>query len=172
MGREGYNAAMKSPIKIACAVLGMVMVMVLESALARAEILASGGWSRETVPGARMGVGYVVIQNTGGKPRKLLRITTTVTDSVQLHQSSVDAQGMAHMWPMGTLELGPGETVRFEPNGRHLMFVDLNAPLKAGTHIPLTLEFDGGEKAVTVQLEVRPLVGTATGQNQAGHAHN
>jgi periplasmic copper chaperone A len=156
MGREGYNAAMKSPKMLASAVLCAVMLMV--SVLARADIQATGGWSRETVPGASMGVGYVVIKNTGDTRRKLLRITTTITDSVQLHQSSVDAQGVAHMWPMATLELGPGETVRFEPNGRHLMFVDLKAPLKAGSHIPLTLEFDGGEKAVTVLLEVRPLV--------------
>ena len=122
------------------------------------------------MPGASVGVGYMVVTNTGTERRTLLRITSPVCDTVMLHQSSIDANGLARMWPVASLALGPGEAVRFEPNGRHVMFSDLNSPFMAGTTVPLTLEFDGGEKAVTVQLEVRPLVPDAA--PAAGHAHH
>jgi copper(I)-binding protein len=89
---------------------------------------------------------------------------------VMLHQSSVDASGVAHMWPVASLELRPGESVRFEPGGRQVMFTGLTKPLRVGTPVPLTLEFDGGEKAVTVLLEVRPLV--AADAPVAGHAYH
>jgi periplasmic copper chaperone A len=62
------------------------------------------------------------------------------------------------MWPLANLELQPGQTLRFEPNGRHVMFMDLTAPFTAGTKVPLKLQFDGGEKEIVVLLEVRPLV--------------
>jgi periplasmic copper chaperone A len=136
-----------------------------------ADIEASGGWSRASVPGTTVGVGYLVIKNTGTQTRKLLRITSTVSDTVMLHQSSVDAQGVARMWPMASLELRAGESVRFEPNGRHIMLVDLKTPLKAGGRVPLTLEFDGGERLVTVQLEIRSLLSDVTPNPHAQHAH-
>jgi copper(I)-binding protein len=74
-----------------------------------------------------------------------------------LHLSSVDANGVARMWPLAKLELAPGEQVRFEPGGRHLMISDLKGPLVVGKRVPVTFEFDGGEQALTVQLEVKPL---------------
>ncbi len=39
------------------------------------------------------------------------------------------------------LELAPGETVRFEPGGYHLMLEDLKREQKLGTAMPVTLTF-------------------------------
>jgi copper(I)-binding protein len=138
---------------------------------ARADIVLSEGWSRATVPGTTVGVGYFVVKNTGDQARKLLLITSPVSDNVMLHQSSVDAQGVARMWPVGSLEIKAGESVRFEPNGRHVMFMDLKTPFATGKAVPLLLQFDGGEKAVTILLEVRPLVPTGVATGHSGHAH-
>jgi copper(I)-binding protein len=148
-------------IPIACRagrVIAGALFALLMAAPALADIRATDGWSRATVPGAAMGVGYFTLTNTGKAPRKLLRITSTACENISLHASSVDAQGMAHMWPIATLELRGGETLRFEPNGRHLMLEGLHAPLVAGARVSVTLQFDGGEKAVVARLEVRPLV--------------
>jgi copper(I)-binding protein len=125
---------------------------------AMADVVGSGGWSRATTPGAREAVGYMVLENKGAEERSLLKITSTVSDEVTLHRSSVDSQGMARMWPVGFLKLAPGETVRFDPNGLHVMFSDLKQAFKVGDKVPLTLQFDGFEKPFTVMLEVRPLV--------------
>jgi copper(I)-binding protein len=122
-----------------------------------ADIVAVDGWARATVPGATVGAGYITLRNTGIESRSLLRLTTPVCDELSLHQSSVDAKGVSHMWPIAKLELKPGEQVRFEPNGKHLMFMGLTAPLVAGKTVAVTFEFEN-EKPLTVQLDVRPLV--------------
>ena len=129
----------------------------LLSLSAAADIVAVDGWARATVPGARVGAGYVTLRNTGTETRNLLRLTTPVCDELSLHLSSVDANGVAHMWPLAKLELKPGEQVRFEPNGRHMMFNGLTSPLVAGKTVAVTFEFED-EKPLTVLLEIRPLV--------------
>jgi len=135
---------------------------------ARADVEASDGWSRETVPGTTVGVGYLTLKNTGTARAQLMKITTPVADTVALHQSSVDAQGIAHMWPVASLEIKPGEVVHFAPGGMHLMLVGLNKPLRAGDRIPLTMQFDRDSPPLTIILTVRPLV-PATASTTSRH---
>jgi len=136
---------------------GVVALGLLAAPLVRADIVASEGWSRATPPRATTAVGYLVLTNTGSESRSLLRIVSPASDRVSIHRSSVDHNGVARMWPMGELTLRPGESLRFDPNGFHVMFKDIAAPFVAGTKVPLSLLFED-EKEVTVLLEVRPLV--------------
>ena len=156
---------MKKPVnKLISAAGRQVLAALLLSVTAlgaRADIVASGGWSRATVPGSKTGVAYFTLTNTGSEARDLLKITSPLCDRVMLHRSSVDSQGVARMWPVGSLSLKPGETVRFEPNGLHAMFMDLSKPFVVGTKVQLQLQFED-EQEITVQLEVRPLVPEAT----------
>ena len=124
---------------------------------AAADIVAEDGWARATVPGVKEGAGYVTLRNTGTEARSLLRLTTPICDELSLHLSSVDSNGVAHMWPIGKLELKPGEIVKFEPNGKHMMFRGMTSPLVAGKTVAVTFEFEN-ERPLTVQLEIKPLV--------------
>jgi copper(I)-binding protein len=135
---------------------------------AHAQVLATEAWSRATPPGATTAVGYMLLTNTSGEERKLLKIVSPVCDMVSVHRSSVDSQGVSRMWPVGSLKIDAGASVRFEPNGLHLMFTGIKAPFQAGTKVPLVLRFEGDDQDITVQLEVRPLVPAATDV----HAHN
>lgn len=135
------------------AVVGLAMAMP-----AMADVMGSAGWSRATVPGAKEAVGYLELTNPGDEERALLLLTSTVSDRVLIYRNTVDSQGVSRMWPVAKLKLEPGETVRLEPNGLHLMFSDIKQGFKVGDRIPLTMQFDGHEKAFTVMLEVRPLV--------------
>lgn len=128
---------------------------------ASAEVTASQGWARATTPGAKVAAAYFVLTNTGADERRLLKITTTVSDEVTLHRTSVDSEGVTRMWPMSVLAVPAGGTLKLEPNGLHVMFNKLKAPLVAGQKIPLTMKFDGGEAEFTLTLEVRPLVPAA-----------
>lgn len=139
------------------------------SAPAAAQVGAEGGWVLATPPGAKSAAAYLVFTNKGEEPRKLLKIVSTVSDQVSMHASSIDAQGVARMWPLSGLEIGPGEVVRFEPGGRHVMLDALKAPLVAGGKVPLTLRFDGGEPEFTILLEVRPLVPAAADHSRRDH---
>ena len=153
----------------------IVAAATLLSVPAVADIVAVEGWARATVPGAKEGAGYVTLRNTGTETRSLLRLTTPICDDLSLHLSSVDANGVSHMWPLAKLELKPGEQVRFEPNGRHMMFRGLESPLVAGKTVAVTFEFEG-EKPLTVQLEIRPLVPDMPGMSMdhmsMDHSHH
>ncbi len=140
------------------AVLGTAILGLAMGSAAMADVVGSDGWSRATAPGAKEAVGYLMLTNNGDEDRSLLKITSPVSDEVTIHRSSIDSQGMARMWPVAKLKLEPGETVKFEPNGLHVMFGDLKKGFKAGDKVPLTLQFDGHEQPFTVMLEVRPLV--------------
>lgn len=158
---------MNKPFSRGFAVRLLSVLLFAAVAPAQADVVASDAWSRATTPGATTAVGYMVLTNNGSDERKLLKIASPVCDTVSLHRSSVDSQGKARMWPVGSLEIRAGEAVRFDPNGLHVMFTGIKAPFKVGDRIPLMLTFEGGEKQIaeiTVQLEVRPLVpGSAAG---------
>src|SRR5262245_38281013 len=104
-------------------------VGLLQATSAMADVVASEGWARASVPGAKTGVGYLVLTNTGEETASLIALTTAVCDRLMIHRSTLDSQGVSRMWPVGKLEIPPGETVRFDPNGLHLMFEELKAPL-------------------------------------------
>lgn len=163
---------MKMPLNKPLLYLGRQCVAVLLGVVAmgaRADIVASGGWSRATVPGASTAVGYLELTNTGTEARDLLKITSPLCDKVMLHRSSVDSEGVARMWPVGSLSIKPGETIRFEPNGLHVMFMDLTKPFVAGTTAPLQLQFED-EPEITVMLNVQPLVPAAPADHsRPGH---
>ena len=129
----------------------------LQAATASAQVVASEGWTRATVPGAKTGVGYLVLTNKGSDEASLMVLTSSVSDKVQIHRSTLDAQGVSRMWPVGYLKIQPGESVRFDPSGLHLMFNDIKAPFVVGSKVPVRLIFEH-ESEINIELEVRPLV--------------
>jgi copper(I)-binding protein len=65
------------------------------------------------------------------------------------------------------LEIKPGQTVELKPGGLHLMFLDLQRPLKEGETVKGTLVF---EKAGTVEVEYAVRALGARGGSQE-HQH-
>lgn len=152
-----------------CGVVAVLLWALLPTKAVLAAVEAVDGWTRETPPGTAVAVGYLTLKNTSTGRRELLKITSPIATQISLHQSSIDANGVARMWPVGKLELAPGETLTFGPAGKHLMIEGLSTPLRAGMHIPVTMVF-GGEPPVTVQLDVRSLVEAPAVENpHAGH---
>jgi hypothetical protein len=120
------------------------------------DIHAMQAWSRATPPGTTVGVGYLTLHNTGSEPRLLESASSPVAATVEFHETRRGAEGLTQMRPLQNVSIASGATLRFEPNGRHLMLVGLKAPLVEGQRIPLTLNFKG-EAPLTLELEVRSL---------------
>lgn len=125
---------------------------------AMADVVASEGWVEASAPGDVNGKGYLVLTNRGDEELKLLRIASPASEIITLHVDSFDPAGKPRVWPMGSLTLAPGQSIRFEPGVRHLRFRDLAKPLTVGARVPVLIQFDGGEEPFTVELEVRAAV--------------
>jgi len=110
----------------------------------------SSPWARATPKGAAVGGGYLTITNTGSASDRLVGGSTDVARNFEVHEMTMDG-GIMKMRPVaGGIEIKPGQTVTFTPNGYHVMFVGLKEPLKQGNHFKATLEF---AKAGKVEID-------------------
>ena len=108
-------------------------------------------WSRPTPPGIDVGVAYFTIRNAG-KSDRLLRVSSPVAKSAELHVSAAK-DGIMRMEGLASVEVRSGTPVSFEPSGRHVMLVGLKKPLKEGDEFPLTLTFaNAGQIRTSVRV--------------------
>lgn len=106
-------------------------------------------WARATPPGAPVAGGFVTIRNSGRENDRLLSVTSSIAESVEIHQSSI-VDGTARMRPVANLDIAPGQEVVLGPGGYHFMFLKPKAQLRQGEKFPATLVF---EKAGHVGVE-------------------
>jgi copper(I)-binding protein len=144
---------------ITAALFGLAFVATLVVAPVRAEdvkvgdLVISQAWSRATPGGAKVGGGYLIIENNGTTPDRLIGGSADIAASVQVHEMSMN-NGVMTMRPVdGGLAIEPGKTVKLAPGGFHLMLLDLKGPLKQGDKLPITLEFAKAGK-VSVMFDV------------------
>ena len=121
-------------------------------------------WSRATPGGAKVAAGYLVVENGGTVPDRLLGGSAEIAGAVEFHET-VMADGVARMRPLADLEIKPGDRIAFKPGGYHIMFVDLKRPLREGERFQGALRF---ERAGTVPVTY-VVRGIGAGQ---GHSHS
>src|SRR5262252_311729 len=113
------------------------------------DLVISQAWSRATPGGAKVGGGFLTIENKGTAPDRLIGGTSDVASKVEVHEMSMN-NGVMTMRPMEKgLTIDPGKTVKLAPGGYHLMLMNLKNPLKQGDKLAIGLEF---EKAGKVQV--------------------
>jgi len=118
------------------------------------DLVISKPWTRATPGGAKIGGGYLTIENKGSAPDKLVSATADVAGKVEVHEMAMN-NGVMTMRPLESgLAIDPGKTVKLAPGGYHLMLMDLREPLKQGEKVPVTLQFEkAGKVAVTLDVE-------------------
>ena len=117
-------------------------------------------WARATLNPKAPGAVYMEIVNAGAEDQ-LLSASTPQAASVELHAMTME-NGVASMAMLETLPIPANSTLMIEPNGLHLMLIDLTAPLVEDQYFSLTLVF---EKAGEVTLEVKVEAADETGEN-------
>jgi copper(I)-binding protein len=114
----------------------------------------TAAWARATPKGATVGGGYFTITNTGNTPDRLVGGTSDISSRFEIHEMSMDKGVMKMREITSGVEIKPGQTIRFEPSGYHIMFVDLKDALKQGEHFKATLQFEkAGNAAVDFVVE-------------------
>src|SRR5262245_54840046 len=102
----------------------------------------TGAWARATPKGATIGGGYFTITNTGNSADRLVAGRSDASNRFEIHEMSMDKGVMKMREITSGIEIMPGQTIRFEPSGHHIMFVGLKQALKEGDHIKATLQFE------------------------------
>ncbi|MCL2713478.1 MAG: copper chaperone PCu(A)C [Alphaproteobacteria bacterium] len=113
------------------------------------DIVITTPWARATPNGARTAAAYLTLENRGAAPDRLIGGTSEVAGKVDVHDMTME-DGVMKMRTLDGLTLEPGKTVTLAPGGMHLMFIDLNSPLKEGAQVKITLQF---EKAPRLEVE-------------------
>jgi copper(I)-binding protein len=124
-------------------------------------------WSRATPPGAKVGGGYLKIENKGSTPDRLVAASLERAGRVEIHEMSIN-DGVMRMreLPAG-IAIAGGVSIELKPGGLHLMLTNLGAPLRQGERLRGTLMF---ERAGTVDVEfVVEAIGAGGGA--AAHDH-
>ena len=131
------------------------------------DLVITQAWSRATPGGAKVGGGYLTIENKGSAPDRLIGGSADIAGKVQVHEMSMN-NGVMTMRPVdGGLVIEPGKTVKLTPGGFHLMLLDLKGPLKQGEKLPITLEFEkAGKVSLSLDVEGVGAKGPASGSGE------
>src|SRR4030088_2722064 len=115
------------------------------------DLVITQAWSRATPGGAPVAGGYLTIENKGSLPDRLLSGASDAARKVEIHEVAQD-KGIMTMRPIeGGLFIEAGKTVKFEPGGRHLMFIGLPASSREREQVSVSLVFEQAGK-ITVPL--------------------
>jgi len=125
-------------------------------------------WSRATPAGAKVGGGYLTIENTGSAPDRLVSVSVPFAGRAEIHEMAMK-DGVMTMRPLDQgVQLPAGAKVEFKPGGYHIMFMELKQQLNQGDSMKGTLTF---EKAgsVDVEFKVDSIAAKGTEGEHKGH---
>jgi copper(I)-binding protein len=143
----------------ACLFACILVVGALNSSAAQSQEVKLGDlvitqpWSRAAPRGAELASSYLTIENKGTTADRLVGGSTEVAEKLEIQQIS-KAGGATSAQPVdGGLGIPPGEKVVLAPGGYRLALLKPKSPLKKGTKVSTTLEFEKAGK-VTVSFDV------------------
>jgi copper(I)-binding protein len=116
------------------------LVLAAASLATAADIEVRDAWIRTPPPGAPTAAGYATITNRAISTDRLTGGFSGAAASVSLHQMTTTG-GIMRMRPVTGLPIGASASVSLAPRGYHLMLTGLKAPLKAGQHVKIVLQF-------------------------------
>jgi copper(I)-binding protein len=135
------------------------------------DLVISQAWSRATPGGAKVGGGFLTIENKGTAPDRLIGGTSDIASKVEVHEMSMN-NGVMTMRPLEKgLTIDPGKTVKLAPGGYHLMLMDLKSQLRQGDKLAIALEFEkAGKVQVSFDVQAVGAPGPAAGGGTGGGA--
>ena len=128
-----------------------------------------GGYVRLNANPDAPSAGYFTIHG-GPEPVVLRGVTTDAAVRLEMHES-VTQDGMARMKAIDTVDVPAGETIKFEPGGKHLMLWQINSQAIAAGKMTFTFIFSNGDRilADAVIQKSGGAAANATEDEHAGH---
>lgn len=140
------------------------------------DLTITGAYTRAMLPQAKVGGGYLTIENHGATPDRLLGGATEAAKSVQVHQMKMEGDMMKMSEVEGGLEIPAGASVALTPGEYHLMLMGVATPFKQGECLALTLKFEkAGDVPVILNVgataATAPEAGTAMPMDNMDHSN-
>ena len=133
----------------------VLMALVASSVVAQTPaLIVLDAWTRQ-VPGSDVAAAYLTLRNPTKQPVTIVSIESPLAEHAMIHETKT-VGGQSQMRPHEQLVIAPGQTVKFEPGGLHVMLMGLAQPVAVGKSFPLVLLLADGTK-VQVAAVVRPL---------------
>jgi periplasmic copper chaperone A len=108
---------------------------------AHAEIRVTQPYAQVVRDNAPVASAYMTLHNTGSQDDELIGVSSTAAGHVELHNTTVDDNGVARMSSIPGIGVAAGETVSLEPGEKHIMLMQISEPISEGDEIYLTLKF-------------------------------
>ena len=97
---------------------------------------------------------YMILHNHTNQDADLIGASSDVATAVEIHLSSMGADGTMQMAQQESVAIPAGEELELKPGSYHIMFIGLTRDLNVGDEVTLTLHFDGYED-VTLTVPVK-----------------
>jgi copper(I)-binding protein len=113
----------------------------LSACTAEKGITVHDAWMRPTAQGENSAV-YFVLQNDSREQEELIDVSSNLSDSVEMHESSMtEGTDVMRMDRVTSVALGADSEVTFTPGGLHVMLVGVKKELKSGDAVEILLHF-------------------------------
>ncbi|ABM05116.1 periplasmic protein conserved in bacteria with c-terminal histidine [Psychromonas ingrahamii 37] len=120
-------------------------LLLISSQLFAATLTVGDLYIRATPPNSKNSAAFMVIKNTDKKDIKLIAAGSDIADRVELHEHVMD-NGLMKMRQVKEIIIKTKSSVKLQPGGYHVMFLNLKQPLKEGASVKLSLFFDNGQQ--------------------------
>ena len=138
---------MRTPVLI---LINFLMIFTL-GACGSNEAPAPAAIVRLAAAPGRPAAGYLTLPIAGDRGA-LVSVSSPQAGRIEMHETMGEGT-MSAMRAIERIPVRNGETLAFEPGGRHLMLFDVDPAVRAGGRIDLVLNFERGDP-VTLAAEV------------------
>lgn len=136
----------------ALTLVGILLISACGSAEEEPAIVVHEPWARAAAQGEN-GAVYLILHNHAAQADELVGASTEVAESVEMHESRMDENGVMSMELHFSIPLAMGAEIEFAPGGFHFMLVNMKEELRAGDEMALTLHFEHHED-ITITIPV------------------
>lgn len=117
-------------------------------------VTVSDAWVREVPPGIETTALYMKISNNSSENEKLLSIESELADNAEIHETSVNKDGISRMRQIQTVEIPASGSVSMKPGGIHVMLIGLKDRIENGQDIKVVLKFQNtGTREITAKVK-------------------
>ena len=141
---------------VALVSMGFSSAIAHEHKQAKGKVTVQEAWARATFALAKTGAVYLTIENASKHDIKLLSVgvDASVASEAQLHETLMQDEMMQMRQAENGFDIPSGQSLHFEPGGKHIMLMGLEQPLTAGDTFILSLRFENN-KVLRVPIEIK-----------------